>query len=127
MGIMAYSFDLAKAPSTRKTQYFEMLGNRAIYQDGWIAVTTPLRFPWITIGAESSPDDFKWELYHVAEDFTEANNLAAQNPAKLKELQKVFDREAKKYNVYPLQRRHRHSGGRGLCRPNAVPVHRQAG
>ena len=99
---MAYSFANANAPSTRTTQYFEMLANRAIYHDGWVAATTPLRLPWVTIGYEPSPDDFQWELYHVAEDFSEANDLATQNPAKLEELQAVFDREATKYSVYPL-------------------------
>jgi arylsulfatase len=102
---MAYSFADAKAPSTRSTQYFEMLGNRGIYHDGWMASTMPLRLPWAKAapGVPSpSPDDFQWELYHVAEDFTQANDLAAQNPAKLKELQAVFDREARKYDVYPL-------------------------
>jgi hypothetical protein len=64
---------------------------------GW---RTPL--PWLNTGPAFNPDDFKWELYHVAEDFSQANNLVTQNPAKLKELQGVFDREAKKYNVYPL-------------------------
>src|SRR5262249_24995368 len=73
-----------------------------IYHDGWMASTTPLRLPWITTGAEPSPDDFKWELYNVAEDFSQANDLAAKNPEKLKELQSVFDVEARKYNVYPL-------------------------
>src|SRR5262245_32575918 len=70
-----------------------------------MASTTPLRLPWAKVapGAPSAnPDDFKWELYHIDEDFTQANDLAAQNPAKLKELQDAFDREAKKYNVYPL-------------------------
>jgi arylsulfatase A-like enzyme len=98
---LVYTFDDAKAPTRHKTQYFEMLGNRAIYHDGWMASTTPLRLPW-QAGTENSPDDFKWELYHVAEDFSQANNLAVQNPAKLKELQGVFDVEAKKYNVLPL-------------------------
>jgi hypothetical protein len=79
-----------------------MLGNRAIYKDGWIANTTPLRLPWVTIGSEPSPEDFKWELYNVNEDFSQANNLAEKNPGKLKELQDAFDVEAKKYNVYPL-------------------------
>jgi arylsulfatase len=100
---MSYSFDDAEAPSTRTTQYFEMLGNRGIYQDGWMASTTPLRLPWAPTGEEPNPDDFQWELYHVAEDFAQANDLAAQNPAKLRELQEVFDREARRYNVYPLQ------------------------
>jgi arylsulfatase len=99
---LVYTFDDANAPTRHTTQYFEMMGNRAIYHDGWMASTTPLRLPWITYGASPSPDDFNWELYHVADDFSQAHNLAAQNPAKLKELQQVFDQEAKKYNVYPL-------------------------
>ena len=91
---MVYTFDDAKAPTRHKTQYFELLGNRGIYHDGWMANTTPLRLPWAKPApgdASPNPDDFKWELYHVAEDFSQANNLAAQNPAKLKELQAVFD------------------------------------
>jgi arylsulfatase len=99
---MAYSFANANAPSTRTTQYFEMMANRGIYHNGWVAATTPLRLPWVTIGSEPSPDDFQWELYHVAEDFSEAENLATKNPPKLQELQALFDREAKKYAVYPL-------------------------
>jgi arylsulfatase A-like enzyme len=99
---MAYSFANAKAPSKRTSQYFEMLANRAIYSDGWVAATTPKRLPWVSYGPEASPDDFKWELYNVAKDFSQTEDLAAQNPAKLKELQAVFDREAKKYSVYPL-------------------------
>jgi arylsulfatase A-like enzyme len=99
---MAYSFANVNAPSTRTTQYFEMLGNRAIYHDGWVAATTPLRLPWVTSGFEPNPDDFQWELYHVVEDFSQADDLAKQNPSKLKELQAVFDREATKYSVYPL-------------------------
>jgi arylsulfatase len=100
---MVYSVNAATAPSTRKTQYFEMLGNRGLYHDGWMASTTPLRLPWAPPGAEPNPDDFKWELYQVANDFSQANDVAAQNPAKLQELQAIFDGEAKKYNVYPLQ------------------------
>jgi arylsulfatase len=99
---MAYTFDKPSAPSTRKTQYFEMTANRGVYHDGWVAATTPLRLPWAPPGTSPNPDDFKWELYHVAQDFSEATDLAAQNPAKLKQLQAVFDQEAKKYNVYPL-------------------------
>jgi len=102
---LVYTFDVAKAPTHHPTQYFEMLGNRGIYHDGWMASTTPLRLPWAKAApgvASPSPDDFQWELYHVAEDFSQASNLAAQNPKKLKELQVVFDREAKKYHVYPL-------------------------
>jgi arylsulfatase len=98
----AYTFDNAGAPTRHGTQYFEMLGNRALYKDGWIASTTPLRLPWVTSGYEPNPDDFKWELYNVTEDFSQANNVVAQHPDKLKELQAAFDVEAKKYNVYPL-------------------------
>ena len=100
---LVYTFDDAKAKERHATQYFELVGNRGIYSDGWMASTSPLRLPWITgSGIAPSPDDFKWELYHVAEDFSQANDVAASNPQKLKELQDVFDREAKKYNVYPL-------------------------
>lgn len=98
---LIYSFDKAKAPTHHQTQYFEMVGNRGVYHDGWVACTTPLRVPW-QMAIDRSPDEFQWELYNVAEDFSEANNLAAQNPKKLKELQGVFDQEAKKYNVLPL-------------------------
>jgi arylsulfatase len=100
---MAYTFDDAAAADRHVTQYFEMLGNRAIYHDGWVAATTPLRLPWVTTGSEFSPDDFQWELYHVAEDYSQANDLAAEMPDKLRELQALFDSEAVKYNVYPLQ------------------------
>jgi arylsulfatase len=102
---LVYTFDDAKAPTRHKTQYFEMLCNRGIYHDGWIASTHPMRLPWAKAepgAAGADPDDFKWELYNVAEDFSQANDLAAKNPDKLKELQAVFDAEAKKYHVYPL-------------------------
>jgi len=99
---LVYTFDNPKAPTQHTVQYFELVGNRAIYKDGWMASTTPLRLPWVTLGSEPNPDDFKWELYNVSEDFSQANNLAAKNPEKLKELQAAFDVEAKKYNVYPL-------------------------
>ena len=98
---LVYSFNHAKAPTRHATQYFEMIGNRGVYHDGWVACTTPRRLPWQG-ATDSSPNDFAWELYHVAEDFSEANNLAAKNPAKLKELVALFDVEAKKYNVLPL-------------------------
>jgi hypothetical protein len=100
-----YTFDNAKAPTRHKSQYFELMANRGIYEDGWMANTSPLKLPWAppAIGKETpNPDDFQWELYHIAEDFSQADNLAAQNPKKLKEMQAAFEREAKKYNVYPL-------------------------
>jgi arylsulfatase len=98
---MAYTFDDAKAPSKRRTQYFEMFGNRAIYQDGWIACTTPPLPPW-AFGKTIDIDDYQWELYDVTKDFSEANNLAAKEPKKLHELQEQFWIEAAKYNVLPL-------------------------
>ena len=103
---MAYAFDKAnaKAPSQRKTQYFEMFGMRALYHEGWIASTTPYRAPWeITL---PSPKDIvngiKWELYHVDEDWTQFHDVAKDNPAKLQELQDLFWVEATKYQVLPL-------------------------
>ena len=102
---LAYTFDDAKASTRHTTQYFELLANRGVYHDGWMANTSPLRLPWAKPApgvASPNPDDFQWELYHVAEDFSQAHNLAAENPKKLKELQGVFDREARKYHVYPL-------------------------
>ena len=99
---LVYTFANPRAPTRHRVQYFELVGNRAIYKDGWMASTTPLRLPWVILGAEPNPDDFKWELYDVNQDFSQAYDLAAKNPGKLQELQKAFDAEARKYNVYPL-------------------------
>ncbi len=100
---MAYSFDDAKAPSARRTQYFEMFGNRAIYNDGWVAATTPLTAPWSPIATKADPiHDWNWELYNVAEDFSQSRDLAAEHPEKLKELQILFYGEARQYNVLPI-------------------------
>jgi arylsulfatase A-like enzyme len=101
---MAYTFDKANAnlPSTRKTQYFEMAGNRAIYHDGWIAATTPPVPPWVLNAPYPPINDYKWELYNIADDYSESNDLAAKMPDKVKELQALFVQEAKKYNVFPL-------------------------
>jgi arylsulfatase A-like enzyme len=99
---LVYTFADPKVPTRHTTQYFELVGNRAIYKDGWMASTTPLRLPWIQNGVETSPDDFKWELYNINEDFSQAHNIVDKYPEKLKELQAAFDVEAKKYNVYPL-------------------------
>jgi arylsulfatase A-like enzyme len=104
---MAYTFDKANAnaPSTRATQYFEMFANRAIYHDGWIAATTPPAPPWL-LGTAKLPEDvvngYKWELYNIADDYSENNDLAAKMPEKLHELQELFFVEATKYNVFPL-------------------------
>ena len=98
---MVYSFDDAKAKSVHRTQYFEMFGNRAIYNDGWVAATTPPILPWV-MGAGVPVEDYKWELYNVEKDFSEANDLAAQQPKKLRQLQDLFFAEAGKYNVLPI-------------------------
>ncbi len=99
---MAYSFDNANAPNVKSRQYYEMFGNRAIWVDGWKAVTLHgKRMPWV-IGSVTPFEDDVWELYHVSEDFSESKDLAKENPEKLEELKKIFDEEAWKYNVYPL-------------------------
>ena len=103
---LVYTFNDAKAATMHTTQYFEMQGNRAIYRDGWMASTTPQRMPWDPPTAASvDPVAFPWELYHVAVDFSQAKNVAAENPDKLKQLQDIFAQEATKYNVYPLDTR----------------------
>ena len=81
-----------------------MLGNRAIYHDGWIASTTPVTLPWV-LSSAPPPDvitGYKWELYNLQEDPTQFNDLAAKMPDKVKEMEALFDAEAKKYNVLPL-------------------------
>jgi len=99
---MNYSFDNASAPDVKKVQYYEMFGNRAIYADGWKAVTLHAnRMPWDLNKVLPFEDDV-WELYNVKEDFSESTDLAAKYPDKLEELKKLFDQEAMKNNVYPL-------------------------
>jgi arylsulfatase len=100
---MLYTFNDAKAKDRHKTQYFEMFGNRGIYHDGWLAHTVH-RAPWETKSRHPLVED-KWELYHVAEDFSSANDLAAKHPEKLKELQELFLKEAVKNQVLPLDDR----------------------
>jgi arylsulfatase A-like enzyme len=101
---MMYTFDKknASAPSTRETQYFEMFGDRAIYHDGWIAGTKVMRPPWVHAQPKESVLDYPWELFDLSKDWTQANDIAAQNPGKLKEMQKLFWKEAEKYQVLPL-------------------------
>src|SRR5450432_3779513 len=103
---MVYTFEKANAntPSTRQTQYFELGGNRAIYHDGWIASTTPPAPPWV-MGTAKMPDvanGYHWELYNIAEDYSQYKDLAAENPDKLNELKSLFLSEANKYSVFPL-------------------------
>ena len=100
---MLYSFADAKAPSRHTTQYFEIYGNRAIYQDGWLAGTVH-RAAWEFKPRRTLEQDI-WELYDTRADFSLANDLAAKNPEKLKELQELFLSEAVKYSVLPLDDR----------------------
>jgi arylsulfatase A-like enzyme len=103
---MAYTFDKANAnaPSKRTTQYFEMMGVRAIYHDGWIASTTPIRPPWVLTGAviQNPANAYKWELYDLTKDWTQDNDLAASNPEKLRQMQELLWVELAKYQVLPL-------------------------
>ena len=103
---LAYTWNKAnaKAPTRHTTQYFEMLGNRAIYHEGWVAATTPATIPW-AFSSAPPPDvitGYKWELYNVIEDPTQNRDLAAKMPDKLTQLQNLFYLEAAKYNVLPL-------------------------
>jgi len=99
---LIYSFNNADAPNVKERQYYEMFGNRAIWVDGWKAVTLHAkRMPW-DVNVVLPFENDEWELYNVAEDFSESTNLAEENPEKLAELIKIFDEEAWKYNVYPL-------------------------
>jgi len=103
---LAYTWprENANAPTRHDTQYFEMLGNRAIYHDGWVAATTPVTIPW-ELSTKAPPDvitGYSWELYNIQDDFTENHDLAAQQPGKLKELQDLFYQQAAKFDVLPL-------------------------
>ena len=103
---MAYTWPKANAaaPTRHGTQYFEMLGNRAIYHDGWVAATTPATLPW-ELNTKPAPDvitGYAWELYDVQADPTQSNDLAAQMPEKLEQMKSIFYLEAAKHDVLPL-------------------------
>ena len=100
---MLYSTDDPKAADQRTTQYFEMFGNRGIYHAGWVACTRH-SIPWLMATTPPLSEDV-WELYNIDDDFSEANDLAANNPAKLKELQEIFLKEAVRNNVLPIDDR----------------------
>ena len=112
---MVYSFNDAKAKDTRLTQYFEIFGNRAIYNEGWLAGTVH-RAAWETKPRATLETDV-WELYDTSKDFSLTNDLARQNPAKLAEMQALFLKEAEKYRVLPID-------DRSLERTNAALVGR---
>ncbi len=100
---LAYTFNDPGAAEQHKVQYFEMFGNRGVYQDGWFARTIH-RPAWMQKPLNTLQED-KWELYNTAEDFSLANDLASQNPEKLKEMQALFLTEAEKFHVLPLDDR----------------------
>jgi arylsulfatase len=104
---MVYTFDAknASAPSTHKTQYFEMFGDHALYHEGWILSTKVMRPPWVTglsSGLGLDPAKYPYELYDLSKDWTQCDNVAAKYPEKVRELEAMFWREAKKYQVEPL-------------------------
>jgi arylsulfatase A-like enzyme len=101
---MGYTFDAknAAAASKHTTQYFEMMGDRAIYHDGWIASTKVMRAPWENYPPKEAVTDYPWELYDLHHDWTQYEDVATKNPAKLKEMQSLFWKEADKYQVKPL-------------------------
>jgi arylsulfatase len=102
---MLYSFDNAAAPERHELQYFEMFGNRGIYHKGWSAVTKH-KTPWVLVGGDVPAfDDDVWELYDGSRDYSQAHNLAAEQPERLAALQRLWLIEAVKYNVVPLDDR----------------------
>ena len=108
---MLATFTSATAPSQRTKQYFEMMGNRAIYHDDWMASARSGLLPWVYAGSSDNMMQQPWELYDLSKDYSEANNLARQYPDKVKQMQSLFDEEAKKNQVYPLDPR---MSGRGF-------------
>ncbi|MBX7166046.1 MAG: arylsulfatase [Pirellulales bacterium] len=97
----AATFTNLKAPETRPTQYFELLVNRGIYHEGWMASSRSF-VPWSPVRGKFDPLTAPWELYHVTEDFSQANNVAAKYPERVKELEALFWKEAERYQVLPL-------------------------
>ncbi len=102
---LVYTFDKERAdePSHHRTQYFEMFGEYALYHEDWMAVTKVTRPPWDVLGqVNQDPANAQWELYDLSKDWTQAHDVAAEHPDKLKELQDLFWREASRYQVLPL-------------------------
>jgi arylsulfatase len=99
---MVPTFERADAPTTKHVQYFEMVGNRGIYADGWKAIAIVSRTPWINF-QKVDVSNVKWELYDLSHDVNERVDLADKNPQKLREMIALFDSEARRNNVYPLR------------------------
>lgn len=110
----AYSFDDGRAESRRRTQYYEVNGNRGIYHEGWLANTTPRNMPWEISrqGKDSDTSTYAWELYDLRADFAQSRDISASHPSKLEEMRAIFDQEARRYDVYPIQ----DTGGRERAR-----------
>src|SRR5438876_9311544 len=98
---MVYSFNDAKAPDRRKSQIFELVSNRGMYQNGWMASSLAY-LPWAATRTGYDPDKAKWELYKIDNDFSQADDLATQDPDKLKELVDLWWAEAARHDVLPL-------------------------
>jgi arylsulfatase len=102
---MRYTFDDASAADRRTTQYFEMIGNRGVYHEGWLAGTRH-GVPWEMVDAGDRPfNQDRWELYDLDADWSQARDLAGKEPERLRDMQEVFDREAEKHHVFPLDGR----------------------
>jgi arylsulfatase len=101
---MAYTFDSAQAVGRHRTQYFEMFINRGIYHDGWWAASRA-GIPWDPTPAPFDSDTLRWELYNIDKDYSQAHDLAAAEPARLRQLQDLWWAEASKYHVLPLDPR----------------------
>lgn len=101
---MLYSFDKPQAPSERRIQYFNIWAHRAIYKDGWMASSTHGHMPWEIGKGQSATgvDSAVWELYNLESDFSQANDLASEHPAKLEELKALFWQEAERNNGLPV-------------------------
>jgi arylsulfatase len=112
---LAYTFKNPSAPEKHSVQYFEMFGNRSVYQDGWLARTIH-RAPWQFLPPQTLQEN-KWELYNTMEDYSLANDLATKYPDRLKSMQALFMSEAEKYHVLPID-------DRLLVRTNAAEVGR---
>ena len=116
---LAYSFNMPTAPSRRHVQVFELAQNLAIYKDGWMASTAPLYMPWEIIKPQKTVPlgERTWELYHVARDFSQAHDLASQEPERLRTLKELFVAEAGKNKILPVHAPGQ--GGAGRPRINA--------
>lgn len=118
---LAYSFASAKVPERHSRQYFELVGNRAIYSEGWMASTTPRRLPWVmeSRGTKDPLNDYAWELYDLRKDFSQAHDLASAEPEKLAALKQLWLDEATRNHILPIDDRY-------LDRPRARETGQQS-